>query len=190
MFWKEVNSCLETRQKRNVGEKITTEEWFDHFSDVFQSDGPHPRNDPSDPGDLPDVEELDGVITEQEVRTAIKRIKCGKACGSDKILPEMLKTAGEIVVGFLTKLFNQVFNSGIYPDKWREAIIVPVFKKGNRDSPNNYRGISLLSLIAKCYTNILNARLYSWLEDNKKITDTQAGFRKGYSTSDHIFTLY
>ena len=55
--------------------------------------------------------------------------------------------------------------------------------------PDNYRGVSLLSIISKCYTSILNKQLYAWLEDNNKIAAEQAGLRKNYSTVDHIFVL-
>ena len=62
-------------------------------------------------------------------------------------------------------------------------------KKGRKDIPNNFRGISLLSIISKIYTSILTNRLYSWAEEFGKIGKMQAGFRKEYSTVDHIFTL-
>eukprot|EP00745_Piridium_sociabile_P006243 TRINITY_DN14019_c0_g1_i8.p1 TRINITY_DN14019_c0_g1~~TRINITY_DN14019_c0_g1_i8.p1 ORF type:complete len:809 (-),score=78.12 TRINITY_DN14019_c0_g1_i8:134-2281(-) len=194
LFWKEVNSCFDYKSKTQSSDKITSDDWFNHFKDVFKSDEPCQNkctpNNSLDPGTLPEIDDLDRAITEDEVRSALRHLKAGKACGSDRILAEMLKSAEEILSGFLTKLFNTVFLSGTFPDMWRQAILVPIFKKGDRDSPSNYRGISLLSLIGKCYTSILNTRLYHWLEDNKKISETQAGFRKGYNTSDHIFTLY
>lgn len=105
-------------------------------------------------------------------------------------MPEMLKTSGDFSVAFLTKLFNALFDQGIYPDEWTKAIIVPIYKKGDKTMTENYRGISLLSLISKCYTAILNKRLVHWIEDNSKLTESQAGFRRGYSTFDHIFTLH
>ena len=48
----------------------------------------------------------------------------------------------------------------------------------------------MLSIVSKCYTTILNNRLYNWAEDCEKITELQAGFREGYSKTGHIFTLY
>ena len=48
----------------------------------------------------------------------------------------------------------------------------------------------MLSIVSKCYTSVLNNRLYNWAEDCEKNTESQAGFRKGYSAIDHIFTLY
>ena len=85
--------------------------------------------------------------------------------------------------------FNNLFDKDIYPRDWSKTIIVPIHKKGNADLPDNYRGVSMLSIISECYTSILNKRLYAWLEDNNTISEEQAGFRKNYSTVDHIFVL-
>ena len=52
-----------------------------------------------------------------------------------------------------------------------------------------YRGISLLSVISKCYTCVLNTRMKEWMEENEKIIESQVGFRHGYITADYIFTL-
>ena len=67
---------------------------------------------------------------------------------------------------------------------------MPIYKKGDVHCVDNYRGVSLLSIVSKCYTSILNNRLYNWAEDCEKITESQAGFRKGYSTTYQIFTSY
>ena len=82
---------------------------------------------------------------------------------------------------FLVTYFNNLFDKGICPRDWAKAIIVPIHKKRNVDLPDNYRDVSLLSIISKCYT--------SMLEDNNKIAEEQAGFRKKYSTTDDIFLL-
>ena len=101
----------------------------------------------------------------------------------------MLKLAGDTAVQFLKKLFSAVFDEGLCPEQWPMAIIIPLFKKGNKNNTDNYRGISLLSFISKCYTSVLNKRLVSWAEENDKSSDAQAGFRQGYSTTGHIDTL-
>ena len=62
-------------------------------------------------------------------------------------------------------------------------------KKGEHTDPDNYKGITLLSVLGKVFTIILNKRITKWTENNKIIVENQAGFRKGYQTSDHIFTL-
>ena len=103
----------------------------------------------------------------------------------------MLKAGGQEVILFMTKLFNTIFDKGIYPSEWAKAIIIPIHKKkGNIHSVDNYRGVSLLSIISKCYTSVLNTRLFTWLEENERIVETQAGFHINYSTADQIFNLY
>ena len=102
----------------------------------------------------------------------------------------MIKTAEHEITPYLTKYFNILFVSAKFPLEWSKAIIIPLHKKGDVNDPGNYRGISLLSILSKVYTHIINSRLPLWVESNFVLTDAQAGFRKGRSTVDHIFTLY
>ena len=89
-----------------------------------------------------------------------------------------------------TKLFNIVLTSGFIPDSWSQGIISPIYKnKGDKSSPDNYRGVTLLSCFGKLFTSILNNRLNNYLENMNILVEEQAGFRKGYSTTDHIFNL-
>ena len=68
---------------------------------------------------------------------------------------------------------------------------MPLFKnKGSPNDPDNYRGITLLSCIGKLFTAAINLRLTNYVEQTGAIGDEQAGFRAGYSTVDHIFTLH
>ena len=122
------------------------------------------------------IPELDNPITEQEVRQAVKNLKTGKASGG-------------FAVPFLTKLFNKLYGTSYFRLDWCKSVIIPLFKKGEDSDPDNYRGISLLSIVSKVFTAILNKRLYAWAENEEKISKEQAGFCKGYSTIDHIFTL-
>ena len=75
--------------------------------------------------------------------------------------------------------------------RWNGAnqLLFHCSKKGDDKNPDNYRGMSLLSVVSKVFTAILNKRLYTWAEHEQKISKEQAGFRKGYSAVDHIFTL-
>jgi hypothetical protein len=188
-FWSEVRR----HQRRPIViNGISDEQWLNHFMSIL--------NDLDDDVDLNDImnnvpEErtndvtLDSVISKEEIQEAIKHLKRGKAAGPDQILNEMIKVSEPVIINFLVKLFNTVFDSGIYPQEWTKAIIVPLHKKGANDDPDNYRGISLLSSLGKVFTTVLNSRLTKWSEANDVISEAQAGFRKGRSTVDHIFTL-
>jgi len=192
VFWKELRLACGLVKKKTVGNNISLDQWREHFMKVFETNEQQNLAGVEDllQQGLPSIDQLDRPILEDEVRKSIKKLKRGKSGGLDGVVPEMIKDAGDGIVVFLTALFNEVFRSGEYPEVWSKAIIVPIHKKGDTNAADNYRGISLLSTLGKCYTSILNSRLYSWLETNSKIHESQAGFRRGYTTSDHVFTLY
>ena len=79
--------------------------------------------------------------------------------------------------------------NGIFPDVWSKGIIVPIYKKGDKTNPDNYRGITLLSCLGKLFTSIINDRITKFVENNSILSEVQAGFRKGYSTTEQMFNL-
>ena len=89
-----------------------------------------------------------------------------------------------------TKLFNIIFDTGLVPESWSVGNILPIYKnKGSSKLPENYRPITLLSCFGKLFTSFLNDRINKYLKDNSIINSCQAGFRKGYATTDNLFIL-
>ena len=86
-------------------------------------------------------------------------------------------------------MFNAVLNSGHFPEKWTEGIIIPLHKKGDKSDVNNYRGITLLSCLSKLFTSVVNNRLETFCSNFNIISDAQFGFRNGSSTIDAIYIL-
>jgi hypothetical protein len=80
-----------------------------------------------------------------EVEIAIANLKKYKSTCSHQIPAELIQAGGEILLSAIHRLINSVWNKEELPDKWKESIIVPVHKKGDKTDCNNYRGISLLS---------------------------------------------
>ena len=64
------------------------------------------------------------------------------------------------------------------------GVIIPLFKKGDKSDPNNYRGICLLPILSRILGRILSTRIRIWAEEMKLLDENQAGFRKGRSTAD------
>lgn len=122
-----------------------------------------------------------------EVIRALKSLKPDKSPGSDSITNEILKSASTILAVPLTNLFNYIIESGETPVQWSESNIILIYKKGDPNDIGNYRPISLLPCIYKLFSSILNKKINSTLEGKQPIE--QAGFRKGFSTIDHIHTL-
>jgi hypothetical protein len=71
--------------------------------------------------------------------------------GSDQIPEELIQAGGETLQSEIHKLINSVWNTGELPDQWKESIIVPIHKKGDKTDCSNYHGISLLSTSHKFY---------------------------------------
>ena len=72
---------------------------------------------------------------------------------------------------------------------WSEGIVIPLFKKGDRNNVANYRGITLLSCLSKLFTTVINKRISSYCDRYNTVSDAQFGFRKGSSTTDATFAL-
>jgi hypothetical protein len=90
-----------------------------------------------------------------EVEIAIAKLKKYKAPDSDQITAELIEGGGQILLFAFHKLINSVWNMEELPDQWKESIIVPNHKKGDKTDCNNYCGISLLSTSYKILSNIL-----------------------------------
>ena len=137
-----------------------------------------------------DYEEFNSEISISEVRTVIRTLKRNKAVGSDGLLNEYFIESTDILISHITDIFNHVISSGYFPDSWIEGIIIPLLKKGDAGDVNNYRGITLMSCLAKIFTGVLNKRINKWCDENNVISDCQFGFRKGCSTTDGSFVLH
>ena len=89
----------------------------------------------------------------------------------------------------MTLILNKIFDSGKFPEEWAPGVIVILFKESTKSDLNNYRGITLLSMLWKILVGILNNRLWEVVNRFEILTESQAGFRQGYRTTDHLFTL-
>ena len=74
-------------------------------------------------------------------------------------LYNLLCVRSEVVVVCMTKVFNVVWKEGVAPGNWKNAVIVPVYKKGSRLECTNYRGISLINIVGKVFARVLNKRV-------------------------------
>ena len=99
---------------------------------------------------------LNTPITKEEVERGIRKLKSGKTPGKDGLPAEFFKSTLNNISPLLVILFNKIFESGDFPAAWTESIIVPVYKSGSRKDPNNYRGISLLNIMYKIFSFVIN----------------------------------
>ena len=97
------------------------------------------------------VPELDNPILKHKVRQAIRNLRLGKACGLDDICGEVLKPGENLVVlAFVTKLFNTLYDASCFPVEWCKSVIIPLPLKGDDTNPNRQRDACLESLDILC----------------------------------------
>ena len=125
-------------------------------------------------------------FTMKELKKALK--KChDTAVGCDDIHYQFLKHLPFPSLDSLLRIFNQIAHTGILPDSWKEAIVIPIPKPGKDfTNPANYRPIALTSCICKTMERMVNDRLVWFLEKNQLIATVQSGFRKQRGTLDHL----
>jgi exonuclease III len=190
---KELQNAVSSDDK---SEHIQPEEWFEHFSSLHGSSIDIPDSRKQDIAQqLKECEqvstfcELDFSISEKELKTCVANLKSNKASGVDGITNEMLKHGLPYMLPSVLKLFNMILRTGIYPEAWAIGMITPLHKDGSPRDCNNYRGITINSCLGKLFCQIVNERLVTHLEEKKVLANNQIGFRKGYSTRDHIFVI-
>jgi hypothetical protein len=86
-----------------------------------------------------------------EVEIAIAKLKSYKSPGSDQIPTELIQAGGEIIASKIHKLIKSIWNKEELLDQWKESIIAPLHKKGDKAECSNYREISLISTWYKIY---------------------------------------
>ena len=109
-----------------------------------------------------------------EVKDILKNLDPNKAPGPDQIHGKILKNCASALCTPLTLLFQSSFYTCTIPKDWKTANVVPVYKKGSKNSVQNYRPISLTSLIMKAYEKVVAAELLKRV--NSEINPRQHGF--------------
>ena len=104
-----------------------------------------------------------------------------KACSDDGITVDMLRTFA-VIGPHLLHVVNNSLATGLVPSEWKSATVLPLFKKGDRAKPDNYRPISILSVAGKLCEKLISNQLSTYLERNQILTSSQHGFRLGHST--------
>lgn len=129
------------------------------------------------------------LITQEEFLREILRMKQKKAVGPDGLKAEAIIHSDLSTKQQIRRQLNEVLEGGSIPESWGESQIWPIFKKGDYNDPNNYRGIAIGNAIHKLLANILQSRLRKFAEENGLLPDSQNGFREGRSTIDSIYIL-
>ena len=184
--WSKPSAPVKDRDGKTVfGQEGQLDRWREHFDSLLNR--PPPENPPDI---LPARRDL-AIETDppdrDEIATAVRQMKSGKAGGPDHIPPEALKTDVGATVEILHPLFEQIWNEEKFPEEWKEGHLIKLPKKGDLTNCNNYRGITLLVIAGKVFNRIILNRMKFAVDE--KLRDNQAGFRANRSCIYQIATL-
>ena len=202
VVWRDIRAIRECRagiqpvrccviKKKNgevcVGSEQTLYRWREHFEGVLNVIGSSNQAALEGVERLPLRSGLAGPPDKDEILRALGRLAVGRAGGLNGLLPDVLKCCGGPLLDYILTLFQTVWKERCVPAEWRDALLVPVPKKGDLSSCDNWKGISLLDVMGKLFARLLNDRLQLVVEET--VSDSQCGFRTGRGCVDMIFCV-
>ena len=116
----------------------------------------------------------------------LKSLDSNKATGPDELGNKLLKLVSTEISPILTRIFNKSFTDGKFPEIWKIANVLPLYKKGEKNSVKNYRPISLLPCISKLLEKNVYNRIYTYLKRKNFIYKFQSGFQENDSTINQL----
>jgi Reverse transcriptase (RNA-dependent DNA polymerase) len=126
-------------------------------------------------------------VNAAEIMHFIKLMPNKKSCGYDGIPMFLLKKIAPLIAAPLAHIINSSFEQGKYPSAMKQAIVVPIYKKGDSLDSKNYRPISNLPSFSKVLENCFLIRLTNFFCDNDLLPPSQHGFLKGKSTMTALY---
>ncbi|XP_029155674.1 uncharacterized protein LOC114928591 [Nylanderia fulva] len=121
-------------------------------------------------------QEVEQELEEEEILRAIRKMKLKKATGIDGIPMEAWIYGGKVIEKGLVTLLRRIWKEGVIPEDWRKGLIVPLYKRGDTESVENYGGISLLCTAYKIYTERIRNRMDKEVEEKGMLSESQAAF--------------
>ena len=179
--------------KSKTGEIITDwkkqiEKWAEHYLELYSPENTISLEALNSIQVMPIMLELDSEPTASEIEKAIYGLANGKAPGNDAIPPEVIKQGIPVLLPHLHELLSLCWREGEVPQDMRDANIVTLFKnKGDPSDCNNYRGVSLLSVVGKVFARVVLAR--QQILADRIHPESQCGFSSGRSTVNMIFSV-
>ncbi|KAJ7424017.1 RNA-directed DNA polymerase from mobile element jockey-like protein [Pitangus sulphuratus] len=120
-------------------------------------------------------------VDSEIVREQLYQMNVHKSMGPDGMDPGVLKELAEVMTGPLLIIYLRSWESGEVPADWKLAKVIPIYKKGVREDPGNYRSVILTSVPEKIMEKIILGAFERHLKDNAFIRHSQCGFTKGKS---------
>ena len=158
----------------------------EQFDSVFSNPFPKITHTFDKKDRLPNIHTIQ--ISKPGLLKLLLNLNPNKANGPDNVPTQFLKTCAHEVVDLYHVLFQASLDQGVVPDDWKEGNIVPLYKKGDRSLPENYRPITLTSISCKILEHVVHSNIMTHLDKFNVLDDAQHGFRKKRSCISQLLT--
>ncbi|KAF1436052.1 hypothetical protein FQV21_0006881, partial [Spheniscus demersus] len=160
------------------------------FASAFNRQTGYPQG--TRPPELEDRGEQDEppIIQEEAVNDLLRHLDAHKSMGPDGIHPRVLRELAEELTKPLSIIYQQSWLTGEVPDDWRLANVTPIYKKGRKEDPGNYRPVSLTSVPGKIMERFILRALTRHERDNQGIRPSQHRFTRGRSCLTNLISFY
>ena len=181
-FYSHLNNNTKSRSQvgplKNDGEQVSDSQGMcnvlnSFFTSVFTDE---------DTENIPTLERMCNsdigslTVNEEMFKARLSKIKQNGAPGPDKITPRILTELKDVVALPLCMIFNKSIHTGEVPSDWKIAHVTPVFKKGSRTLAENYRPISLTSIVCKILESLICEVITAHLSEHRLLKSSQHGF--------------
>ena len=194
-FWNYIKSLRKGTNdlvflKEGSAEITSDQEIAQHMNTYFTSVFTHEQSNLPEFDYVLDDKLCNVSCTPSEVEKHLKNLNIHKSPGPDQLLPRILKECALELSTSLCNLFNKSFRSGLLPSDWKKAHIIPLHKKGPNHKKENYRQISLTSIISKTAEKIVKSRVVSFWSEHQLLNPNQFGYLEGRSTMSQLLSCY
>ncbi|MCG8078525.1 MAG: reverse transcriptase family protein, partial [Candidatus Thiodiazotropha taylori] len=171
--------------------KMTLQDLHDSGIKPTFPPGPYPNipanKKPFQPSPYPNMPDI--LISVKGIENLLKKLNPHKASGPDQLKPIVLQTLHKELAPILQVIFQRSINQGKLPSIWKEANVSPIFKKGDKSDPSNYRPISLTCVLCKVLEHIVASNMTKHLNCNNILYELQHGFRERRSCETQLIML-
>ena len=197
-YWTTLNRIINKKETTNIppllenGIFVTKfQKKADIFNDFFVQQCFLNLNDSVLPNPFPRCNHhLENIsIDADKVLKIIRSLDCNKAHGWDNLSISMVKICDSGIVKPLCLIYEKSMMTGIFPDIWKKANVLPVHKKESGQIKKNYRPLSLLPICGKIFEKVIFDAIYEHLTDNQLLTPNQSGFCTGDSTINQLLYI-
>jgi hypothetical protein len=195
-FYSYMRSKMKTKDRvadleDNTGQLVCDDKGKAHilnqfFTSVFTKDD---NSQPEFPPRAFTSEICDIHVTEAKIKRILRELKTNKSPGPDLHHPLFLKEAAEALVSPITLICQKSIDTGQLPQAWKEAHVTPIYKKGPKEKPENYRPVSLTSIVCKTMEKIVRDSIIDHLNANNFFSDYQHGFMHGRSCASNLLAV-